>query len=123
MSWKLLLFAVVLAAACCPKRQTVRVVTTARGCLTDVGPAPEEPDHLGTDDHTTDPACDEKWELCASAEAADRLVRYVQHAKRWIRDAKTQCSKEDTHDTNRSQPDGRRDHIDVLRRARASTAW
>lgn len=90
--------AVAASSGCCPKRQILRTVTTVRGCLTDVGPAPEAPDKLGTDDHKTDPACDPKWELCASPEAADRLVDYVSHAKRWIRDAKTQCSKEDSDD-------------------------
>lgn len=64
-----------------------------KSCLELVGPPPTIPDSLGTDDHTTDPQCAEKWELCADAEAAGKLVAYVAEAQRFVSDVKTHCAE------------------------------
>ena len=64
-----------------------------RACLAEVGPAPEVPG-LGSQNHTTDPECAEKWEVCMDQAAAIRLAQYIGAAQRWIRDAVTQCEAE-----------------------------
>lgn len=84
----------VVLSGCCPKRVTVKTVAIPRSCLSDLGPAPSVPTKLGTDDHTTDPSCNEKFEICATADATGKIVTYIAQAKRWIRDAETQCQAE-----------------------------
>lgn len=68
---------------------------------------PEIPDELGTDDHTTDPECPEKWELCADFEAAGKLERYVRQSQAWIRQAVILCAQptEEGTDHETNDPD------------------
>jgi len=63
------------------------------GCLENAPAKPTIPEELGTDDHTTDPACPEKWELCADWEAAGKIDRYVREAQRYIRQVEILCGK------------------------------
>lgn len=90
----LLALGVIASSGCCPKRPPIRTITINAGCLDSLGEPPPIPDDLGTDDNKTSPACDMRWEFCASEEAADKIVRYISGAQKFIRDARTHCATE-----------------------------
>ena len=91
---KTLTLAALILMSCGPARKPLTVVTTRSSCMKDVGPRPEVPVYLDSDDSTTDERCDKHWELCLSFEAAGKLTRYISEAKRWIRDVSIKCRGE-----------------------------
>ena len=99
MKWLTLLslaLFVIGSSACCPKQpvQTVTTTVIVKKCMTvgQVPPPPQPPpDGWGSDDHSTDPVCDKKWEFCADKKAAGKLVKFVGGALRYFRAAEGAC--------------------------------
>lgn len=79
----LLALAVLHSTACC-KRQVVRVKTQSVSCLDKAPPALPE---------VAFAEC-EGWEGCLDFDNAGKLLAYLRHTQRWMRQAHLSCSEQ-----------------------------